>query len=183
MPGPATRPSHYRRGAPGELTPRQREVIALIAAGRTNPEIADALGISLDGAKWHVREIFLRLEVESREDAVAAWHDWNRPRARLGRALRTALPASVPARVAGIGAAAATGTAGVALFAAAIASGGDSPATPGASGTPLPATTPVAATPGTRRGHRRGRRYGHGRGRALRRRDCLRWRFPGNPGR
>ncbi|MCC6388684.1 MAG: helix-turn-helix transcriptional regulator [Dehalococcoidia bacterium] len=133
MPESATRPSHYRRGAPGELTPRQQEVITLLAAGRTNPEIADALGISLDGAKWHVREIFLRLEVESRDEAVAAWHDWNRPRARLGRALRAAIPASIPARIAGIGAATATGTAGVALFAAAVATGND----------PAPGPTPT----------------------------------------
>lgn len=56
-----------------ELTPRQREVIALIAKGRTNPEIATELGMTIDGAKWHVREILSKLSVDSREEAVRAW--------------------------------------------------------------------------------------------------------------
>lgn len=61
-----------------QLTDRQREVLALIVAGRTNGEIADELGLTLDGAKWHVREIFARLDVSSREEA-AAWWRRNRP--------------------------------------------------------------------------------------------------------
>lgn len=55
------------------LTPRQREVLALLAEGRTNPEIAQRLGISLDGAKWHVREVLARLDVSSREEAGEYW--------------------------------------------------------------------------------------------------------------
>lgn len=55
------------------LTPRQREVLALLAEGRTNPEIAQRLGISLDGAKWHVREVLARLDVSSREEAATYW--------------------------------------------------------------------------------------------------------------
>lgn len=56
-----------------ELTPRQREVMALMAKGRTNPEIATELGMTIDGAKWHVREILSKLGVDSREEAVRAW--------------------------------------------------------------------------------------------------------------
>ena len=55
------------------LTKRQEEVLALLARGQTNYEIAQALGITLDGAKWHVREVLGRLGVESREDAAAVW--------------------------------------------------------------------------------------------------------------
>ncbi|MGE3076337.1 MAG: LuxR C-terminal-related transcriptional regulator [Dehalococcoidia bacterium] len=55
------------------LTKRQREVLDLIGRGRTNYEIAQALGISLDGAKWHVREVLARLGVESREQAAERW--------------------------------------------------------------------------------------------------------------
>lgn len=65
------RASH--RTADDELTPRQREVIALMAKGRTNPEIATELGMTIDGAKWHVREILSKLGVDSREEAVAVW--------------------------------------------------------------------------------------------------------------
>ncbi|GMV85109.1 MAG: hypothetical protein AMXMBFR80_09660 [Dehalococcoidia bacterium] len=57
------------------LTDRQREVLALMARGRTNAEIANQLGLSLEGAKWHVREIFGRLGVDSREEAVRLWRE------------------------------------------------------------------------------------------------------------
>ena len=68
-----------------ELTDRQQEVLALIARGRTNPEIAAELGITLDGAKWHVREILSKLGVESREEAAAYWRAHQRPGRRLVR--------------------------------------------------------------------------------------------------
>ena len=67
-----------------DLTPRQREVLALIAAGKTNAEIAEDLDISLDEAKYHVREILGKLGVESREEAAAAWREFRSPLARLG---------------------------------------------------------------------------------------------------
>lgn len=56
-----------------QITDRQLEVARLIAEGRSNPEIADALGVSLAGAKYHVSELLGRLGVTSRED-VAAWY-------------------------------------------------------------------------------------------------------------
>ena len=50
-------------------TPRQREVLDLIADGKSNQQLADTLGISLDGAKWHMREILSKLDVDTREEA------------------------------------------------------------------------------------------------------------------
>ena len=44
-----------------------------MAKGYTNPDIATELGITIDGAKWHVREILSNLGADSREQAVAAW--------------------------------------------------------------------------------------------------------------
>ena len=55
------------------LTRRQRQVITLLAEGYSNREIAERLDISLDGAKWHVGEILLKLNVNSREAAAAWW--------------------------------------------------------------------------------------------------------------
>jgi DNA-binding CsgD family transcriptional regulator len=55
------------------LTDRQREVLALMARGLTNFEIAQQLGISLEGAKYHVREILTRLGVDSRDEAARLW--------------------------------------------------------------------------------------------------------------
>jgi Tol biopolymer transport system component/DNA-binding CsgD family transcriptional regulator len=57
---------------PERLTPRQREVLELLRRGDTNEEIARSLGISLDGAKWHVSEIIGRLGVADRYEA-ARW--------------------------------------------------------------------------------------------------------------
>jgi DNA-binding CsgD family transcriptional regulator len=51
------------------LTPREWQVLALLAERRTNPEIAVELGISADGAKYHVSQILAKLGVESREEA------------------------------------------------------------------------------------------------------------------
>jgi len=76
----------------GELNGRQREVLALIAGGRTNAEIADALGLTLDGAKWNVSEILTKLGFASRDEAAAYWRWRNRPAARLQRAARALLP-------------------------------------------------------------------------------------------
>jgi DNA-binding CsgD family transcriptional regulator len=71
---------------PDVLTPRQYEVLELIREGLTNPQIGQRLGISPDGAKWHVKEILWKLDVPSREEA-ARWERAPReiaPSARLG---------------------------------------------------------------------------------------------------
>lgn len=52
------------------LSPRQRQVVALIAAGYTNPSIAVQLGITLGTVKNHVDAIFQRLGAENRGHAV-----------------------------------------------------------------------------------------------------------------
>jgi NarL family two-component system response regulator LiaR len=53
-----------------ERTPREREVFELLRLGLTNEEIAERLGISLDGAKYHVSQILSKLGVSSREEAA-----------------------------------------------------------------------------------------------------------------
>jgi ATP/maltotriose-dependent transcriptional regulator MalT len=63
----------WRRGE--VLSPREREVYELLAAGRSNPEIAKMLFISESTAKVHVRHIFEKLGVHSRAAAVAARDD------------------------------------------------------------------------------------------------------------
>jgi LuxR family transcriptional regulator, maltose regulon positive regulatory protein len=54
------------------LTTREREVLELVVAGRSNPEIARTLFISESTAKVHVRHIFDKLGVHSRAEAAAA---------------------------------------------------------------------------------------------------------------
>lgn len=82
------RARHYQTATRDSLTPRQREVLDLIARGKTNGEIAEHLGITLDGAKFHVREILAKLGVESREEAAAWWRADRTRRSRLGDTLR-----------------------------------------------------------------------------------------------
>ena len=53
------------------LTPREQEVYDLLRQGLTNREIAERLGISLDGAKYHVSQILMKLDVSTREEAAA----------------------------------------------------------------------------------------------------------------
>jgi DNA-binding CsgD family transcriptional regulator len=48
------------------LSPQQREVALLIAQGRTNPQIAKDLGLTLNTASYHVKRVFERLDVNDR---------------------------------------------------------------------------------------------------------------------
>lgn len=54
------------------LTPRQREVVALIARGASDKEIATTLGIATATAQKHVTHLLRRLDVPNRAAAVAA---------------------------------------------------------------------------------------------------------------
>lgn len=71
-----------------QLTPREREVIALLARGHTNDQIAAELIISKGTAKNHVHNILKKLEVSSRTDAADLY------RRHLGQA--GAAPAAAP---------------------------------------------------------------------------------------
>jgi DNA-binding NarL/FixJ family response regulator len=53
-----------------ELTPRELEVLRLIARGRSNAEIADELVTSMATVKTHVNRIFRKLDVAERAQAV-----------------------------------------------------------------------------------------------------------------
>jgi len=53
------------------LSPREREVLSLLAAGRTNQQIADALGISLPTAARHVANIYPKIGASNRAEATA----------------------------------------------------------------------------------------------------------------
>jgi DNA-binding NarL/FixJ family response regulator len=53
-----------------ELTPRERQVLQLLAEGQSNKEIARRLGISDHTVKFHVNAILGKLDVQSRTEAV-----------------------------------------------------------------------------------------------------------------
>ena len=54
-----------------ELTPRELEVLDVLAEGASNREIAERLGISVHTAKFHVGSILDKLDSSGRTDAVA----------------------------------------------------------------------------------------------------------------
>jgi DNA-binding CsgD family transcriptional regulator len=53
------------------LTPRELEVLTLLAEGKSNKEIARNLGISVHTAKFHVGALIDKLDAVGRTDAVA----------------------------------------------------------------------------------------------------------------
>jgi DNA-binding NarL/FixJ family response regulator len=52
------------------LTPRQEEILGLLARGFVTKEIAHKLGISVDTVRFHLKEIYSKLHVRSRTEAV-----------------------------------------------------------------------------------------------------------------
>jgi DNA-binding CsgD family transcriptional regulator len=57
--------------ADDSLTPREHEVLGLLAQGASNKAIARQLGISVHTAKFHVGQLLDKLEATGRTDAVA----------------------------------------------------------------------------------------------------------------
>jgi DNA-binding CsgD family transcriptional regulator len=88
---------------PDVLTPREWEVLQLIREGLTNEQIAQRLGISERGARYHVSEIISKLGVTRREQAA----QWGRtrhlgfvaaPLADAFRRLRSTIIEAVPSK-------------------------------------------------------------------------------------
>jgi len=65
-----TSPPHGSRGNPDELTEREREVLALIAGGTSNPQIARALGLSVKTVQNYVSRILDKLQLADRTQAA-----------------------------------------------------------------------------------------------------------------
>lgn len=82
--GNAAEPGH------AELTPRQRQILELLQAGKVNKEIASELGIGVGTVKQHVVALFKRLNVRNRAMAVSR-----------GMSLLHAQQDSQPVRIAG----------------------------------------------------------------------------------
>ena len=59
------------RSAFPELTEREREILALMAQGHSNDDVASSLGTSLKTVRNQVSSILSKLQVADREEAVA----------------------------------------------------------------------------------------------------------------
>lgn len=62
--------ANARQGSSNELTDREMELLRLLSTGLRNKEIADNLYISIDTVKKHVNNIYRKLHVQSRAEAV-----------------------------------------------------------------------------------------------------------------
>lgn len=68
---------HSQAGTSSEmskLSPREREVLELLARGFAFKEVSDALGISITTVGTHIRHIYEKLHVHSRAQAVATYN-------------------------------------------------------------------------------------------------------------
>lgn len=59
-----------QQSSPGRLTPREYEVLQLLAQGCQNREIADELGIALHTVKSHIHRLLDKLHVSGRREAI-----------------------------------------------------------------------------------------------------------------
>ena len=75
-----------------ELTPREREVMVLVAAGMSNGEIAEHLVISHATAKTHVSRTLLKLHARDRAQLVTLAYETGLVLPRRPKAARFGLP-------------------------------------------------------------------------------------------
>ncbi len=65
------RPTEVDTADDGDLTPREREVLRLVATGVGNREIADGLGISVNTVKYHVANLLRKHGARTRAELAA----------------------------------------------------------------------------------------------------------------
>lgn len=65
-----TKPPAPGQPLPGDITPREREVLALIGRGLPNRAIAEKLFISEATVKTHINNLFAKADIKDRADAV-----------------------------------------------------------------------------------------------------------------
>src|SRR4051812_23996070 len=57
-----------------QLTQRELDILRLIADGLTNQDVAERLFLAFETVKWYLKQIYSKLDVRSRTQAVAAAH-------------------------------------------------------------------------------------------------------------
>ena len=67
----AVKEIYRRRQMMADLTPREREVLELVASGLANDDVAKRLGISYESVKVHMKHLLFKFEVHDRTELVS----------------------------------------------------------------------------------------------------------------
>ena len=70
-PPESTPPSQARHTQAGALSPRQMQILTLVAQGQTYQKVAETIGIAERTVKYHMGEILERLHLENRAQVIA----------------------------------------------------------------------------------------------------------------
>jgi len=65
---------HLQQDPLQSLTKREKNLLAALAVGRTNKELAEDIGISVNTVKFHLRNLFEKLECRNRAQAIAYYY-------------------------------------------------------------------------------------------------------------
>src|SRR4051795_11650772 len=65
--------------SPDQLTEREKEILARLSAGLTDQQIADELFLSLNTVKWYNRQIYSKLRVSNRTQAISTAKNLEKP--------------------------------------------------------------------------------------------------------
>jgi DNA-binding NarL/FixJ family response regulator len=57
-----------------KLTARERELLAALATGRTNDELAKDFGVSVNTIKFHLRNLYEKMSIKNRAQAVSMYY-------------------------------------------------------------------------------------------------------------
>ncbi len=75
------RPRRQRlMSGPESLTPSERRIAELAAAGHSNREIGRSLFVTPKTVEYHLRNVYRKLDIESRRELANALNDWRSPR-------------------------------------------------------------------------------------------------------
>lgn len=72
----ATAVEPVARPAPESLTEKEKEILALLESGASNKELSRRANITLATAKWHLKNIYAKLAVSNRTEAVSKARQW-----------------------------------------------------------------------------------------------------------
>lgn len=69
--------SFKKKATPTDLTPRETEILQWLSGGKSYKTIANQLMITLDTVKYHIKNIYIKLQVSNKEDAIQRARDNN----------------------------------------------------------------------------------------------------------